>query len=63
MNGTERFQIQISLAYRHEPRTDPRVGGLLAAGWSVVGVQRLTDREALVTLARGAGATEASGLK
>lgn len=57
MNENERVQIQIPLAFRHEPRTDPRVGRMLEGGWSLVEMQRLNDREALVTLAR-VGVTE-----
>jgi hypothetical protein len=52
MASGERVQIHIPLPYKQEPKVNPRVSRLLAEGWRVAGLQRLTDRDALVTLDR-----------
>ena len=35
-----------------KPKVHPKVSRMLAEGWKVAGLQRLTDRDALVTLDR-----------
>ena len=51
MAPPRRIQLHLVLAYKHEPREHPRVASLLREGYRVVDLQRVTDREALVTLA------------
>jgi hypothetical protein len=46
-------QLHLVLAYRHELREHPRVRSFLERGFRVVQLQRVTDREVLVTLSRG----------
>lgn len=52
MASADRVQLHISLPYKQEPKVHPRVSRLLSEGWRVAGLQRLTDRDALVTLER-----------
>ena len=52
MVAGRRVQLHVSLAYKQEPKVHPKVSRMLAEGWKVAGVQRLTDRDALVTLER-----------
>jgi hypothetical protein len=47
-----RVQLHLVLPYKFEPREDHRVRGYLDRGYRIVQLQRLSDREALVTLAR-----------
>jgi len=47
-----RFQLHLVLAYKHEPRHDPNVRAWLERGYRVEQLQRLSDREVLITLAR-----------
>lgn len=51
MGGMRRVQLHVPLPYKKEPSHDPRVARLLAEGWRVEDLQRLSDRDALVTLA------------
>jgi hypothetical protein len=53
MVAGSRVQLHVSLPYKQEPKAHPKVSRLLAEGWKVAGLQRLTDRDALVTLERG----------
>ena len=50
MKAPARIQVHVALAYRHEPASEPRIAARLARGWRIVELQRLTDRDALVTL-------------
>lgn len=52
MVAGSRVQLHVSLAYKHEPKVHPTVSRMLAEGWKVAAFQRLTDRDALVTLER-----------
>ena len=52
MPESRRLQVHVPLPYRKEPGHDPRVARYLSAGWRVEEFQRLTDRDALVTLVR-----------
>lgn len=54
MVAGSRVQLHVSLPYKQDPKLDPRVARMLAQGWKVAGLQRLTDRDALVTLERPA---------
>lgn len=47
----ERVQLHVELPYKIEVRRHPQVQNYLERGWLVVDVQRVTDRDALVTLA------------
>jgi hypothetical protein len=47
-----RLQLHLTLPYKFEAREDPRIRGYLADGYRISQLQRLTDREALVTLER-----------
>ena len=48
----ERLQLHVELPYKFQPRDDPRVRAWLARGYRIAQYQRVTDREALITLAR-----------
>jgi hypothetical protein len=50
--AVERFQMHLVLPYKFQPREDPRIRRHLDRGWRIVQLQRLTDREVVVTLAR-----------
>jgi hypothetical protein len=52
MLAGSRVQLHVSLPYKHEPKAHPKVSRMLAEGWKVAGLQRRTDRDALVTLER-----------
>ena len=52
MDRPERIQLQVMLPYKLEPRDDVRVRRLLEDGYAIEQFQRLTDKEALVTLAK-----------
>ena len=54
MAPADRLQLHIPLPYKAEPKSHPRVSRLLLEGWRIAGLQRLTDRDALVTLERAA---------
>jgi hypothetical protein len=53
MGLPERVQIQVDLSFKHEPRDHPGIRALLEQGYRIVDLQRLTDKEAAVTLAPG----------
>ena len=62
MPAENRVQIHLGLPYKAQPVDDPRVRAYLDRGFRVVHVQRVNDREALVTLdAPPPPAQEASG--
>ena len=46
----ERIQLHLVLPYKFEPGEDPRVREWLDRGYRVEQLQRVSDREALVTL-------------
>ncbi|HXV75479.1 MAG TPA: hypothetical protein VD788_04105 [Candidatus Polarisedimenticolaceae bacterium] len=48
-----RVQLHLVLPYKFDPIHHPRVRGYLEQGYRIEQFQRLTDQEALVTLARG----------
>ena len=50
MSSTDRVQLHLVLPYKFEPRRDPRVRRYLDRGYRIVTLQRLSDREAMVTL-------------
>ena len=52
MAAGSRLQLHIPLPYKQEPKADPKVSRLLSEGWRIARLQRLTDRDALVTLER-----------
>jgi hypothetical protein len=51
--GHERVQLHLVLPYKFEPRAHRTVRRYLERGYRVVQLQRVSDREALVTLAPG----------
>lgn len=51
MGGMRRVQLHVPLPYKKDPSHDPRVARLLTEGWSVEEIQRLSDKDALITLA------------
>ena len=56
MESGKRVQLHLSLPYKLEPGRHPRVAKLLAQGYRIAQLQRLTDRDAIVTLEKpGAG--------
>lgn len=46
---TRRIQIQLALPYGREARDDERVRRQLALGWRIGQLQRLSDKEVLIT--------------
>lgn len=52
MPASDRIQLHVPLPYSKEPGHDPKVARYLATGYRVEELQRLTDRDALVTLVR-----------
>ena len=50
----DRFQLQLVLPSRQEAGSHPRVREHLARGFRIVQLQRLSDREVVVTLERAA---------
>jgi hypothetical protein len=49
MTQARRQQLHLVLPYKFEPKEHPRVAAMLAEGWRIVEVTRVTDRETLVT--------------
>jgi hypothetical protein len=48
--GADPIQLHLVLPYKFEPREDHRVRAYLERGYRIEQLQRLSDREALVTL-------------
>ncbi|MCP3977777.1 MAG: hypothetical protein GY716_00405 [bacterium] len=48
----ERIQLHLVLPYKRQAADDPRIRRYLDQGYRIEQLQRVTDREALVTLAR-----------
>ncbi len=55
MGSLERIQLHLILPYKQAVGQHPRVKERLEQGYRVAQLQRVTDREVLVTLARPAG--------
>jgi len=55
MDNPERIQLHLVLPYKHEARDHPQVKSYLDDGYRVVQLQRVTDREVLITLTRAEG--------
>ena len=55
MDRPQRLQLHLELPYKQQPRDHPRVRAYLDQDYRIVDLQRLTDREAIVTLARSPG--------
>ena len=49
MTATRRLQLQLPLPFGREARDDERVQQQLSAGWRIAQIQRLTDKEVLIT--------------
>jgi hypothetical protein len=47
--ATRKIQLQLPLPYGREAREDERVKQHLALGWRIAQLQRLTDKEVLIT--------------
>lgn len=56
MNCAGRIQLQLALPYKRQPAEHHLVRAYLDRGYRVVHLQRISDRESLVTLAPSAGA-------
>jgi hypothetical protein len=52
MPASDRVQLHLVLPYKFEPRDEPRVARYLERGYSIEQYQRVTDREAILTLVR-----------
>jgi len=50
----KKLQLHVVLPYKFEPREHPRIRRYLDLGWRVAALQRLTDRDAIVTLVQPA---------
>jgi hypothetical protein len=53
MASTTRTQIHLELPYKQQPRDHPTVKAYLERGCRIEHLQRLTDRDVLVTFACG----------
>ena len=51
MERPQRLQLHLDLPYKQQPREHPKVRAYLDQGYRIVDLQRLSDREAMVTLA------------
>ena len=51
-SAPEQIQLHLMLPYNIEVRADHRVREYLEHGYRIIELQRLTDREALITLSR-----------
>jgi hypothetical protein len=49
----DRVQLHLTMPFRLQPGTHPSVRTYLDRGFRIVAVQRLSDREALVTVEAG----------
>ena len=52
MERERRIQLHLALPYKFDPWQHPRISRLLQQGYKVAQLQRLTDRDAIVTLER-----------
>lgn len=52
MERFARVQLHLALSFKQEPRDHPRIAALLKEGYRIDQLQRVTDKEALVTLVR-----------
>jgi len=52
MERSARVQLHLALSFKQEPRDHPRIAALLEEGYRIDDLQRVTDKEALVTLVR-----------
>ena len=52
METGRRIQLHLALPYKFDPWQHPRIARLLEQGYKVAQLQRLTDRDAIVTLER-----------
>jgi len=52
MERPERIQLHLTLPFKKEPRDHPKIGALLEEGFRIDQFQRVTDKEAVVTLVR-----------
>ena len=50
MERSERVQLHLTLSFKKEPREHPRIIALLDRGYRIAEFQRVTDKEAVVTL-------------
>lgn len=50
MNHPERIQLHLVLPYKLQPREHPRIRRYLGRGYRIAQLQRLSDREVVVTL-------------
>lgn len=48
--NTDRIQLHLVLPYKHEAATHPQIQAHLKRGYRIEQLQRVTDREVLVTL-------------
>ncbi len=56
--ATDRIQLHLVLPYKFQPAGDPRVRSYLDEGWTLEELQRVSDREALLTFSRPRSPTE-----
>lgn len=54
MSEADRIQVHLPLAYRHEPLENESVRRYLAEGYRIAGLQRVSDRDVLITFERTA---------
>ena len=55
------IQLHLELPYKIEPRQHREIARYLDAGWRIQNLQRISDREALVTMDPPAAAGESAG--
>ena len=59
MERSARVQMHLALSFKKEPRDHPRIAALLGEGYRIDQLQRVTDKEAVVTLVRPEAADRA----
>jgi hypothetical protein len=56
--GPDQLQVHLVLPYNIEARRNVRVKGYLARGYHIAELQRVSDREVLITFARRSPAAD-----
>ena len=52
---TDKIQLHLVLPYKFQPTDEPRVKNLLDRGYRILDLQRVTDREVIITLTNQPG--------
>jgi hypothetical protein len=58
MENPDRFQLQFVLPYKQQPMDHPEIRRRLEQGFRIAVLQRVSDREVLVTFQKAAGPSD-----